>query len=88
MRARLLEQTSDYGEPQIEIYFGDGHKNEIITLTEKGDFELSDRELSYRKITREQLEKDEDSWIYYQDRKYESQTMYERALKLVEKINN
>ena len=100
MKAKLRPLRGKYYGTEIEIDFEDGSDIEVIKFWNTDGFEPSIRELNKQFITQEQWDNNvivDDGWggkinvreldLMY-DSHFESKLTYERALKVIEVINN
>lgn len=99
MIAILIPLRDKYYGTKIYLYFEDGYEHEIITLNDPGDFTPSERELAKHGFTVEQWDNNEEvdngfggkTEIKKMDLicsgHFESRLTYERALKLIRRVN-
>ena len=93
MKAKILPLDSDYKYfgTKIEIDFQDGYSKEIISLFGTGEIMPSERERPSGMTEEEwerQWEIDVQENNYYPPDHFEDKVVYERAIKLIEIINN
>jgi len=99
MKAKLMPLKGKYYGTEIEIHFEDGEDKEVFKLWNTGNFEPSIRELEAYGYTQEQWNNNEEvdnGWggktkiqemDLTCDSHFESKLTYERALKIIDKIN-
>lgn len=87
MKAILKPLIGNYYGTIIELHFEDGEDKETIKLWNNGDYEPSIREIKSWGYTQEQWDNNEIIEELICDSHFESKLTYERAMKIVNAIN-